>query len=73
MPWSGVDNTYGQFIRWVWMPPRQAEFNQKVVEEPGYWVAESTLGYTYPARWTLQPDGAGSFRWALSPSNFVRR
>jgi hypothetical protein len=44
MPWFGPATPYGQFLRWVWVPPRAVAVGDRVVEEPGYWVAETTAG-----------------------------
>jgi len=35
MPWFGVDTPYGQFVRWVWVPPRALAVSDRVVEQPG--------------------------------------
>jgi hypothetical protein len=65
MPWVGVTTPYGQFLRWVWMPPQPVVANNGVLYEPGFWVAHTTAGYYYPARWVLREGSAGTFGWVL--------
>lgn len=65
MPWFGVATPYGQFLRWVWMPPQPVVANDQVLYQPGFWVAHTTAGYYYPARWVLREVSAGSFGWVL--------
>ena len=65
MPWVGVTTPYGQFLRWVWMPPQPVVANDRVLYEPGFWVAHTTAGYYYPARWVLREGSAGTFGWVL--------
>jgi hypothetical protein len=40
---------------------------------PGYYVAETHLGYYYPARWTLEQAGAGLYQWRLLPAAYQGR
>jgi hypothetical protein len=66
MPWFGPATPYGQFIRWVWVPPKAVLTNERVeLYEPGYWVKETTAGYYYPVRWVLQETTPGNFGWVL--------
>ena len=65
MPWVGITTPYGQFLRWVWMPPQPLVANDQVLYQPGFWVAQTTAGYYYPARWVLQEVSAGTFGWVL--------
>lgn len=65
MPWAGITTPYGQFVRWVWMPPQPVPVNGQVVYEPGFWAAQTTAGYYYPARWVLREVSAGSLGWVL--------
>jgi hypothetical protein len=58
--------------------PDQAEsapfrLEPQVVTIPGYWVAETTTGYWYPQRWTLQQLNVGVYQWALLPAEFRRK
>jgi len=65
MPWVGITIPYGQFLRWVWMPPQPVVANDRVLYQPGYWVAHTTAGYYYPARWVVREVSAGTFGWVL--------
>jgi hypothetical protein len=65
MPWVGITTPYGQFVRWVWMPPQPVVANDQVLYQPGFWVAQTTAGYYYPTRWVLQEVSAGTFGWVL--------
>ena len=66
MLWWGPASPYGQFIRWVWMPPKALRtVDGTDLYEPGYWVSQTTAGYYYPARWVLQETTPGSYAWAL--------
>lgn len=89
MPWSGPwrGAEYGQFVRYLPVPgqqttievpvptpegvPRQTQ--QQVVEIPGYYVAETTTGYWYPERWTLEKLNEGVYQWRLLPAEFRRK
>jgi hypothetical protein len=73
MPWFGVGTPYGQFVRWVWVPPRAVAVGDRVVEEPGYWVAETTAGYYYPDHWALTQGPAGELSWLMVPRAFQKR
>jgi hypothetical protein len=65
MPWVGITIPYGQFIRWVWMPPRPVVADEEILYEPGFWVAQTTAGYYYPVRWVLREVVPGTFGWVL--------
>jgi hypothetical protein len=65
MPWVGITTPYGQFLRWVWMPPQPVVADDQVLYQPGFWAAQTTAGYYYPARWVLQPTSSGSLGWVL--------
>jgi hypothetical protein len=65
MPWVGVTTPYGQFLRWVWMPPQPVVADDRVLYEPGFWVVHTTAGYYYPARWVLRAGAAGTLGWVL--------
>ena len=49
------------------VPPRT---EQRVVEIPGYYVTETTTGYYFPGRWTLQQLNVGVYRWLWLPAEF---
>jgi hypothetical protein len=38
---------------------------------PGYYVRETTAGYHYPERWTVEQIGPNAYRWRQIPSQFV--
>jgi hypothetical protein len=65
MPWFGIQTPYGQFLRWVWMPPQPVVANQQVIYQPGFWVAQTTAGYYYPVRWVLREVSPGTLGWVL--------
>ena len=73
MPWFGPATPYGQFLRWVWVPPRAVAVGDRVVEEPGYWVAETTAGYYHPDHWTLAQGPTGELSWRMVPRAFQSR
>jgi len=66
MPWFGPATPYGQFIRWVWVPPKAVlTADQVQLYEPGYFIKQTTAGYYYPMRWVLQETSPGTFGWVL--------
>jgi hypothetical protein len=68
MPWFGQATPYGQFVRWLWQPPRAVAVGGRVVEEPGFWVVQTTSGYYYPAHWVLAQEPTGELTWrTLAP------
>jgi hypothetical protein len=71
MPWVGVTTPYGQLLRWVWMPPQPTVANDQVVQQPGYWVAQTTAGYYYPVRWIMSEVAPGQFSWVLMNGGFL--
>ena len=73
MPWFGPATPYGRFLRWVWVPPRAVAVGDRVVDEPGYWVAETTAGYYYPDHWTLAQGPTGELSWRMVPRAFQSR
>ena len=82
---SRVD--YGQVVRYVPVPPQSVSLTvhvpvpdgvppkteQQTVEIPGYYVTETTTGFYYPERWTIQQTGAGVYQWVKLPPDFKRR
>jgi hypothetical protein len=42
----------------------------QVVEIPGYTITETTTGYLYPERWTLERVGPSEYRWRRLPAEF---
>jgi hypothetical protein len=73
MPWFGPGTPYGQFVRWLWVPARVFSVNGWPVEQPGYWVAETTSGYYYIGHWELAQGPAGELTWRMVPRRFVPR
>ncbi|MBI2160564.1 MAG: hypothetical protein HYU25_09350 [Candidatus Rokubacteria bacterium] len=82
---SRVD--YGQVVRYIPVPPQPVSLTvnvpvpdgvppkteQQTVQIPGYYVTETTTGFYYPERWTLQQTGAGVYQWVKLPPEFKRR
>jgi hypothetical protein len=40
---------------------------------PGFYVRETTVGYHYPERWTIEQAGPNVYRWRMLPAQFVPR
>ena len=38
---------------------------------PGYYVRETTAGYYYPERWTIEQTGVNAYRWRMLPAQVV--
>jgi hypothetical protein len=51
-------------------PPTPQVVRQQVVI-PGYYVRETTAGYHYPERWTVEQIGPNAYRWRQIPPQFV--
>lgn len=78
---------YGTVIRYIEVPAQQVvvplyipgpgsfpgEFEQQVVEIPGYFVTETTTGYVYPQRWSLEQVGPGVYYWRVLPPLFTAK
>lgn len=78
---------YGQVIRYIAIPPQPVEIEvrvptpaglppqtqRQVVEIPGYYIAETTTGYYYPERWTLEQLNLGVYQWRQLPPEFRRK
>ena len=87
MPWSGgAANLYGQLMRYIVMPAQPVEITRpsssatgeaivesRVVEIPGYTMAETTAGFYVPERWMLDQAGPGSYHWRLAPPQFFKK
>jgi hypothetical protein len=73
MPWFGVGSPYGQFVRWVWVPARAFAVGGRVVEQPGFWAAETTAGYYYVDHWALAQGPTGELSWRMVPRAFQPR
>jgi hypothetical protein len=86
MPWNQY-NAQGQVIRYIQVPPQPVtievpvnvpsgvvpQTQSRTVEIPGYVIAETTTGFLYPERWTIQQTGAGVFQWVRVPQEFRRK
>jgi hypothetical protein len=53
--------------------PKPPATQQQVLEIPGYVVTETTAGYIYPERWTLQRTATGGLQWVRLPQQFQRK
>jgi hypothetical protein len=73
MLWFGVPTPYGQFLRWVWVPPAFANVDGRIVERPGYWVAVTTAGYYVVDHWELAQGPTGERVWRMVPAAFQPR
>ena len=79
-----LSETYGTVIQYVPVAPQQVviqlrtplpdgvppQTSEQTVEIPGYYVAETTTGYWYPERWTLQEVSPGVYQWVKLPAEF---
>jgi hypothetical protein len=45
----------------------------QVVEIPGYQIVETTTGFYYPDRWTLDQLNVGVYQWRRVPGEFRRK
>lgn len=86
LPYPGRPD-YGNVVRYIEVPPQQVvvplyipgpgsfpgEFEQQVVEIPGYFVTETTTGYVYPQRWSLEQVGPGVYYWRVLPPLFTAK
>ncbi len=80
-------NAYGQVVRYIPVPPQPVEVvlsvpvpdgvpprtETQVQEIPGYYITETTTGFYYPERWTLQQVNAGVYQWVRLPPEFRRK
>lgn len=78
---------YGTVVRYIEVPPQQVvintflagpgsfsgEYQEQVVEIPGYIVTETTTGYLYPARTVLEQPTPGVYQWRVLPKFFTRK
>jgi hypothetical protein len=51
-------------------PPR---ILRQEVTVPGYYVRETTVGFHYPERWTIEPAGPNVYRWRQLPAQFISK
>lgn len=78
---------YGQVVRYIQVPARQVvievltptpeglprQSQRQVVEVPGYAIAQTTTGFYYPERWTIEQVGVGVYQWRRLPAEFKRK
>ncbi|HSB61794.1 MAG TPA: hypothetical protein VLI67_08745 [Vicinamibacteria bacterium] len=84
---SPTNVDYGTPVRYVIVPAQPvtievtppvpegvaAQKVQQVVEIPSYQVVETTTGYYYPERWTLERANVGVYQWRKLPAEFRRK
>ncbi len=51
--------------------PATPQIVQQQVTVPGYYVRETTVGFHYPDRWTIEQVGPNAYRWRPLPAQFV--
>ena len=51
--------------------PPAPQIVQQQVTVPGYYVRETTVGFHYPDRWTIEQAGPNDYRWRQLPAQFV--
>jgi len=59
MPWFGPATPYGQFLRWVWVPPRAVAVGDRVVEEPGTLNQRGRLSRAASSTWPIRSMSNG--------------
>ena len=59
MPWFGPATPYGQFLRWVWVPPRAVAVGDRVVEEPGSLNQRGRLSRAASSTWPIRSMSNG--------------
>jgi hypothetical protein len=86
MPWAPYNpdrfRDYGTFVQYLPVPSQEvviqvpvpdglpSQIQEETVEIPGYYVAETTTGYWYPERWSLQQLNVGVYQWVKLPAEF---
>ena len=88
MPWSpGMQAAYGTVVRYIPVAAQRVSLDiavstpagvppqtrRQVVEIPGYYVVETTTGYYYPERWTVDQLNVGVYQWRKLPPEFRRK
>jgi hypothetical protein len=51
--------------------PAAPQIVNQQVTIPGYYVRETTAGFHYPDRWTIEQVGPNTYRWRPLPAQFV--
>jgi hypothetical protein len=52
-------------------PPPIPQIVRQQVTIPGYYVRETTVGYHYPERWSIEQAAPNVYRWRMLPAQFV--
>ena len=88
MPWSPtMQSAFGTVVRYIPVAPQRvtldvavstpggvpAQTQRQVVEIPGYYVTETTTGFYYPERWTIDQLNVGVYQWRKLPPEFRRK
>jgi hypothetical protein len=85
--WQQRSRAFGHPVRYVEILARRVpvrvavllserlplEWRDEIVTIPGYSVTETTTGYIYPPRWTLEQRAAGVYQWRMLPAEFRRK
>ena len=86
LPFPGRPD-YGNVVRYLEVPAQQVavpvyvpgpgsfsgDYQPQTVEIPGYVVTETTTGYLYPERWSLEQVTQGVYQWRVLPPLFTRK
>jgi len=52
-------------------PPPGPQIVRQEVTVPGYYVRETTVGFHYPDRWSIEQAAPNVYRWQQIPGQFV--
>ena len=52
-------------------PPEGPQIVRQQLTVPGYYVRETTVGFHYPERWTIEQAGPNVYRWRQIAPQFV--
>jgi hypothetical protein len=55
------------------MPAPGPQIFHQQVTVPGYYVRETTVGFHYPERWTIEQAGPNVYRWRQIPPQFIAK
>jgi len=78
---------YGEVVRHIQIPSQQVvievpvptpegfprQTQRQAVDVPGYVIAETTTGFYYPERWTIEQLNVGVYQWRKLPAEFRRK
>jgi hypothetical protein len=54
-------------------PPPGPRVVHQQVTVPGYYVRETTVGFHYPERWTIEQAAPNVYRWRQLPAQFISK